>query len=54
MTPREEQDLFNQAVDLYTRQQTAQARALFEKIVASDPGNVEAQAALRRIKEEQQ
>lgn len=53
MTQAEELDLFNRAVDHYTRGETPQAIQLLEKILASDPGSVEAAKALRRMKEDQ-
>jgi tetratricopeptide (TPR) repeat protein len=52
MSVQEKQDLFDQAVDHYTRREFQQAKELLEKILASDPDNVEAQKALRRVKDE--
>ena len=52
LTPAESQDLFNRAVDHYTRGEKEEARTLLEKILESDPDNVEAQKALRRVKAE--
>ncbi|MDD5303118.1 MAG: tetratricopeptide repeat protein, partial [Elusimicrobia bacterium] len=52
LTPKEISDLFNSAVDHYARREFAAAKELLEKILASAPDNVEAQKALRRVKEE--
>ncbi|MBI4676478.1 MAG: tetratricopeptide repeat protein [Elusimicrobia bacterium] len=52
LTRAEIEDLFNQAVDHYTRGELPQARELLEKILAADPANIEAQKALRRIRQE--
>ncbi|MBI5881989.1 MAG: type IX secretion system membrane protein PorP/SprF [Elusimicrobia bacterium] len=51
--PRAEiEDMYNRAVDHYTRGELTQARELLEKILAADPNYIEAQKALRRIKQE--
>ena len=52
LSPQEEKDLFDQAVDRYARRQFPAAQELLEKILAADPGNIDAQNALRRVKEE--
>ncbi|MFA6317806.1 MAG: type IX secretion system membrane protein PorP/SprF [Elusimicrobiota bacterium] len=46
------EEMFNAAVDHYTRGELTQARELLEKILAADPGYIEAQKALRRIRQE--
>lgn len=52
LSPQEVSTLFNRAIDHYTRREFKQAGDLFEQILAADPENVEAQKALRRVKEE--
>lgn len=52
LTPQEVSSLFNRALDHYTRREFQKAKDLLEHILAADPDNVEAQKALRRIKEE--
>lgn len=54
MSVQETQNLFNKAIDHYTRREFPQAKELLEKIIESDPENVEAQKALRRVKDEMQ
>ena len=52
LSQQEIQELFDQAVDHYTKQELPAAVSLLEKILAADPENVEAQKAVRRIREE--
>lgn len=52
LSPQEREELFNQAVDAYTRRDFRGAKERLERILQSDPENVEAQKALRRVKDE--
>ncbi|MBI4061247.1 MAG: tetratricopeptide repeat protein, partial [Elusimicrobia bacterium] len=52
LSPQEAASLFNRAIDHYTRREFTSAKELLERIVAADPENVEAQKALRRVREE--
>ncbi len=52
MTPQERSALFNEGVDHFTRREFPQAKKAFEEILKADPDNVEAQKALRRVKDE--
>jgi tetratricopeptide (TPR) repeat protein len=49
---QEKQSLFDQAVDHYTRHEFLAAKKLLEQILETDPDNVDAQKALRRVKDE--
>ncbi len=46
------ENLMNRGVDLYVNREFDKAREIFERVLDSDPGNVEALKALRRLKEE--
>lgn len=52
LSPAEIEKLYNQGVDLYIRREFEAAKKLFEEILQSDPNNVEARKALRRVKDE--
>lgn len=54
MSQQQAQELFNRAIDHYTRREFREAKELLERIVESNPDHVEAQKALRRVKDELQ
>lgn len=52
LDPAERQEMFNQAIDHYTRREFPEAKELLEKLLQADPEDVEAQKALKRVKDE--
>ena len=52
LPPEQIQKLFNEGIDHFTHREFDKAKADFEEILSADPENVEAQKALRRVKDE--
>lgn len=52
LTPAEIEELLNRGVDAYVNHQPEIAREAFKKVLQSDPDNVEALKAMRRLNEE--
>ena len=52
MSPQEIEDLMNRGVNYYVNWEYGKAREIFERVLKEDPSNVEAQKALRRLKDE--